>query len=83
MQASEGRERPSRSEEGENGETGGEGEVERERTGTKAFRNQRMEPMFKCKQSSRIWRSLNETQRRGYFLMYFVLSLSLSTFIKS
>lgn len=59
------------------------GEVERERTGMKLCWNQKMEQMFKCEWSSCVWHSLNETQRRGDFLMYFVLSLSLSTSIKS
>jgi len=61
----------------------GRGKAGRKRPRKKSFRNQRMEPMFKYTQSSSIDHLLNETQRRRYFLIDFVLSLSLSNSVKS
>lgn len=88
MQAAEGKGDPCPSEEGR-GKRQKWGEWEkagRERLGKKkkgAFGNQRMEPMFKYIWSSSIDHFVNETRKRGKILIDFVLSLSLSTSVKS
>lgn len=75
---------PVRREEGR-GRNGGSGKRQEERDWAKkgAFGNQRMEPMFKYIHSSSIDHFVNEARRRGQFLIDFVLSLSLSTSVKS